>query len=44
MTSGEPQELPQTLDAAHAVIATLSAKLSATLRENELLRQKIDKL
>jgi hypothetical protein len=43
MTSA-PQPLPQTLEAAHAVIATLSEKLSQTLRENELLKQKIDKL
>jgi transposase len=43
MTSA-PQQLPQTLEAAHAVIATLSEKLSQTLRENELLKQKIDKL
>lgn len=43
MTSA-PQHLPQTLEAAHAVIATLSEKLQATLRENELLKQKIDKL
>jgi len=42
MTS--PQQLPRTLEAAHAVIATLSEKLSQTVRENELLRQKIDKL
>jgi len=38
------QQLPQTLEDAHAVIATLSEKLKATLRENELLKQKIDKL
>ena len=38
------QQLPRTLDAAHAVIATLSEKLSQTVRENELLKQKIDKL
>lgn len=37
-------QLPQTLEAAHAVIATLSEKLSRTLRENELLKQKVDKL
>jgi transposase len=43
MTSAA-QHLPQTLEAAHAVIATLSDKLSQTLRENELLRQKVDKL
>jgi len=43
MTSA-PQPLPQTLAAAHAVIATLSEKLSQTLRENELLKQKLDKL
>lgn len=43
MTSA-PQHLPQTLEDAHAVIATLSEKLQATLRENELLKQKIDKL
>src|SRR5512139_359607 len=43
MTS-TPQQLPRTLEAAHAVIATLSEKLSQTLRENELLKQKIDKL
>ena len=43
MTSS-PQQLPQTLEDAHAVIATLSEKLQATLRENELLKQKIDKL
>src|SRR5574340_1199483 len=43
MTSA-PQQLPQTLEDAHAVIATLSEKLQATLRENELLKQKIDKL
>jgi len=43
MTSA-PEQLPQTLDAAHAVIATLSQKLSHTLRENELLKLKIDKL
>ncbi len=43
MTSA-PAQLPHTLEGAHAVIATLSEKLSATLRENELLRQKIDKL
>jgi transposase len=43
MTS-TPQQFPQTLEAAHAVIATLSEKLSQTVRENELLRQKIDKL
>jgi transposase len=43
--------LPRTLEDAHAailsaqdVIATLTEKLSATLRENELLRQKLDKL
>jgi len=46
-----PQQLPDTLDAAHAaivsaqgVIASLSEKLQATLRENELLKQKLDKL
>ena len=38
------EQLPQTLEAAHAVIATLSVKLSQTLRENDLLRQKVDKL
>lgn len=38
------EPLPQTLEDAHAVIATLSEKLSQTLRENELLRLKIDKL
>jgi len=43
MTS-PPQQLPRTLEAAHAVIATLSEKLSQTVRENELLKQKIDKL
>ena len=50
MTS-TPQQLPHSLEAAHAaiisaqsVIATLSEKLSQTVRENELLRQKIDKL
>jgi transposase len=43
MTSAH-QPLPQTLEDAHAVIATLSEKLQTTLRENELLRQKIDKL
>lgn len=43
MTSAA-QQLPRTLEAAHAVIATLSEKLSQTVRENELLRQKIDKL
>ena len=43
MTSA-PQQLPRTLEAAHAVIATLSEKLQATLRENELLKQKLDKL
>jgi transposase len=43
MASAIPQ-LPRTIEAAHAVIATLSEKLSQTLRENELLRQKIDKL
>lgn len=43
MTSA-PERLPQTLEAAHAVITTLSERLSETLRENELLRQKIDKL
>jgi transposase len=44
MTSAPQQPLPQTLEAAHAVIVTLSDKLSATLRENELLKQKVDKL
>ncbi len=50
MTS-TPHQLPQSLEAAHAaiisaqsVIATLSEKLQQTLCENELLRQKIDKL
>jgi hypothetical protein len=50
MTS-TPQQLPHSLEAAHAaivsaqsVIATLSEKLSQTLRENELLKLKIDKL
>jgi transposase len=43
MTSAH-QQLPQTLEDAHAVIATLSEKLQTTLRENELLKQKIDKL
>ena len=43
MTS-TPQQLPRTLEAAHAVIATLSEKLSQTVRENEFLKQKIDKL
>ena len=45
------QPLPHSLEAAHAailsaqgVIATLSEKLSQTVRENDLLRQKIDKL
>jgi transposase len=49
MTS--PCPLPQTLEAAHAeivsaqaVIGTLSKKLAESLHENELLRQKIDKL
>jgi transposase len=37
-------QLPRTLEDAHAVIATLSEKLSQTLRENELLKQKVDKL
>ena len=39
-----PQQLPQTLEAAHSVIATLSAQLEKRNREIELLRQKIDKL
>ncbi len=50
MTSAPPQ-LPNNLEAAHAaiisaqsVIVSLSEKLSQTLRENELLKQKIDKL
>jgi transposase len=50
VTSAPPQ-LPNNLEAAHAaiisaqsVITTLSEKLSQTLRENELLKQKIDKL
>ena len=44
MTTSAHQQLPQTLEDAHVVIATLSEKLQATLRENELLKQKIDKL
>jgi transposase len=44
MTSAPQQPLPQTLTVAHAVIVSLSEKLAATLRENELLRQKVDKL
>lgn len=50
MTSAA-QQLPDSLEGAHAaiisaqsVIATLSEKLSQIVRENELLRQKIDKL
>jgi transposase len=39
-----PKNLEAALASAHGVIATLSEKLQATLRENELLRQKIDAL
>ncbi|MGE5719563.1 MAG: IS66 family transposase [Nocardioidaceae bacterium] len=43
MTSGTHQ-LPETLEAAHAVIATLSEQLAKSNREIDLLKLKIDKL
>ena len=43
MTNGTHQ-LPETLEAAHAVIATLSEQLARSNREIDLLKLKIDKL